>query len=781
MLRVSGFILQSTYRLESGRPVVHLYGRLIDGRTFLIRDSRLVPHIFIRSEDAHRLSFKTLQTTDTDWTTLDGYPATRIDFQKPSDVPFLRRKLEELHVNTYQADVRFAVEFLIQRNIRGGCVIEGESSSPIEGVDLVFEDPHLEAADESFSPRVLSFDIETDPDANRLLAISLYSPDIDEVLIVDPNRREPPPNSACFDSERAVLQAFQDRLQSIDPDVLTGWNVIDFDINVLNRIADRLNVALDLGRLPGRTTVREAQGYFGSGQAIMPGRLVLDGIDLVRGAFMRFDEYSLEAVAQKELGEGKAVLDNVEERASEILDRYHEDLPGFADYARSDARLAYQIVEKLNLIPLAVARSKLTGMMMDRVAASIASFDFVYMAELRKRQICAPTVGSGDMQKRETHAGGHVLEPVVGIHENTWVLDFRSLYPSIIRTFNIDPLAFVHATKELDSIELLNGAAFDREPAILPNVLAGLFEQRAEAKARDDQVASQAIKILMNSFYGVLVTPACRFHNSKLGNSITTMGRHFLLWAKSWFEEQGHQVLYGDTDSVFVSSGISDPVQANERGIQIVDKLNDALTSYIENEWHVENKLELEFEKLYLKLFLLPLRHGTGGARKRYAGSRYDKNGEVEFIGMEVVRRDWTELAKDVQRELYRRLFEGEKVEDYLRTIVDGVRNGDFDEKLIYRKGLNRPLDRYVQTKTLPPHVRAAKKSNRTGRVVRYVITEEGPEPIDNIEHKLDRDHYVDKQVKAIADPVLKTLGLDFDQIISYEISEPLFANQERF
>ena len=129
----------------------------------------------------------------------------------------------------------------------------------------------------------------------------------------------------------------------------------------------------------------------------------------------------------------------------EIQHNYAHDLPAFALYARTDARLAFEIVAKLNLVPLAFARSALTGMTPDRVAASIASFDFLYLSELERLKIVAPTVRSDDSRVHAAQQGGHVLEPVTGLHENVWVFDFKSLYPSIIRTFNIDPLAYVAA------------------------------------------------------------------------------------------------------------------------------------------------------------------------------------------------------------------------------------------------------------------------------------------------------------------------------------------------
>src|SRR5581483_649928 len=163
----------------------------------------------------------------------------------------------------------------------------------------------------------------------------------------------------------------------------------------------------------------------------------------LRGAFVRMDDYSLDAVAREVLGEGKAVAGEARERIGEILHNYEHDLEAFARYARTDARLAYDIVRKLNLIPLAFARSQLAGMTPDRVAASIASFDFLYLTELEKRGVVAPTVRSDDSRVHAAQQGGHVLEPISGLHKNVWVFDFRSLYPSVIRTFNIDPLSYV--------------------------------------------------------------------------------------------------------------------------------------------------------------------------------------------------------------------------------------------------------------------------------------------------------------------------------------------------
>ncbi|HEY0341139.1 MAG TPA: DNA polymerase domain-containing protein, partial [Steroidobacteraceae bacterium] len=430
--------------------------------------------------------------------------------------------------------------------------------------------------------------------------------------------------------------------------------------------------------------------------------------------------------------------------------------------------VAYELQQRLNLVLLAFARSQLAGMTPDRVAASIASFDFLYLSELEHRGIVAPTVRTDDSRVYAAQQGGHVLESRAGLHANVWVFDFKSLYPSIIRTFNIDPLSYV-ADPANDDGDLIHvpGGAFRRSPAILPRMLDELFPKRAAAKQAGDDVASNAIKILMNSFYGVLGTPACRFFNPALANSITGTGRELLLWSKRWFEAAGFEVLYGDTDSLFVRSSASDPVAANEQAKKLVVALNDELIRYIGERWRVPSRMELEFEKLYLKLFLPRARHSTRGASKRYAGLLHGPadTDNVEFVGMEVVRRDWTDLAKQVQRQLYQRLFTGQRVDTYLADVVQQVRRGALDEALVYRKNLRKSADDY--TSTTPPHVVAARKSTQPPeRLIRYVMTTAGAEPLDNVQHPLDREHYIDKQIKPVAEPVLSTLGLDFERVI---------------
>ena len=749
---------------------MQLCGRLENGDGFRVRDRLEAARFYIRNRDAAALKapeWRNAILSRSPKATFGGEPVTEVRGTVP-EVRQIAERLARRQVATFEADLDPAQRYLIDRGIRGGCRIHGEAQpdSAATGGGWLFTNPKVEPADADFAPRTLAFDIETNPKANRLLAISLYGCEADEVYVVDPRNRPMPPKAIGCPTEAAALQAFCKRVRMLDPDVLTGWNIIDFDLSVLARVAARTKAPFELGRWPGAPRIRKAQGYFGSSRADIPGRLALDGIALLRGAFVRMDDYSLDAVARTVLGEGKALAGNAKDRVGEILSNYAHDLEAFALYARTDARLALEIVEALDLVNLAVARSRLTGMTPDRVSASIASFDFLYLSELNRRRRVAPTLVRDGRQATRPQSGGHVLSPTTGLHENVWVFDFKSLYPSLIRTYNIDPLGFIERDDDgpTNALALANGARFRRGSAILPSLLDQLAPQREKAKHDGDAVASQAIKILMNSFYGVLGASGCRFHNPDIANAITGQGRHLLLWSKDWFQARGFKVLYGDTDSLFIGSGHNDGERALAEGPALAASLTQELADFIKAESGVRSRLELEFEKLYAKLFLPRVRSGAGGARKRYAGLVFGEEAP-EFIGMEVVRRDWTEFAKQAQRELYARFFRGEPVDGYLRELVARLRSGALDDQLVYRKGLRKAMGNYRAGK--PPHVAAAEKSKAPpGRVIAYLITLAGPEPLDNRSAPPDREHYVQAQLRPVAAPILAILGLKFEQVI---------------
>lgn len=791
-MSVRGFILQPTYQTIAGRPVVHLFGRLETGQPFLLRDDRRVPSFFLRQQDlagAAKLGVRGQAVEG--WRTLDGEPVARVGLRMPADAPPLRDRLLEHGIPSYEADVRFAMGYLMDHGIRGSLAIEGEETPSPAGSALqglrVFDNPTLTASDWIPQLSVLSIDIETDPRAGHLLSVALWGAGASEVLLWTPKDLEAPPNATSFSSQRDLLAATVERIRAIDPDILTGWNVIDFDLQMLDQMARRQGVPMALGRDGGKLRLRRTRAPWSTFDATIPGRVVIDGVLALRSSFVKMERYSLDFVARDVLGEGKTL--SGEDRLGEILQTFRHERERFVDYNLTDARLVVEILDKLQLIELSVERSRLTGLPIDRVAGSIAAFDFLYLSALHQRRIVAPSVGvnAQAFADGEMNLGGYVMEPEAGLYDNVLVCDFKSLYPSLIRTFQIDPLGYVAAPKAGDDLIMApNQAAFRRQKGILSGMLDELFPRREVAKQADDSVTSYAIKILMNSFYGVLGASACRFCRPQVASAITAFGRELLLWSKAQIESYGFRVLYGDTDSLFILSGEPDAKKAMALGPQLIADLNRDLAVHVAEKWRVESRLELELEKLYRKLYLPLVRHGRGGARKRYVGQRYtevedgavvddaEEADEMEFIGMEVVRRDWTELAKRVQRELFNRLFRDDEVSDYLAMVVRNLRSGRLDDLLIYRKGLGKPLDAY--TSTTPPHVVAARKlKKKPGRSIYYLMTREGPEPMELTRSPIDYEHYVQKQVRPVAEPVLELRGLIFDKVIGDDGQLELF------
>jgi DNA polymerase-2 len=402
---------------------------------------------------------------------------------------------------------------------------------------------------------------------------------------------------------------------------------------------------------------------------------------------------------------------------------------------------------------------------MNELAMMTAAFDHFFLPRLHRAGYVAPNVK--DLDTSEHAAGGYVMDPVPGIYDDVVVLDFKSLYPSIILTFKIDPLS--NLLSETDTIETLNGYKFSATKHFLPEFIDQLIEQRTIAKKKNDRQLSQAIKILMNSFYGVMGSFGCRFYHPNLPTAITGTGHRLLLGSKEYLAEKGYEVIYGDTDSLFIKLKEGEGENAEGNGNRIAKDLNIYWGEKIQTEYGLKSHLEIEFEKYYRKFILTPARGSEAGAKKRYAGLLIESatgggKEKLEFVGMEFVRSDWTRLAKEFQVELYNRIFNNEEIENWLGEIVKKVRAGDYDDKLVYRKRLRKDIEEY--TKNIPQHVKAARMLPETTGTVYYVITKRGPIPIELKHTDIDYDHYIEKQLKPIADSILILLGESFDSIV---------------
>ncbi len=753
------FLLNYTGRDERGRFVLRLYAVTPDHRPVRITVDNYRPLFFVARTTSASLTAAAAERAPLPLRTMSGEDADCLYFRTIDARRRAARLLREKLCRVFETDVSPAQRYLMERMIRGGMRVEGTCTE--HGGRLDFVNPKVRGADIDVSLRVLSLDIETNARSGEIYSIACTG---DREAVFVRGEGEATETIQFCDSERSMLQSFFDHLASEDPDILIGWNVVDFDLSVIADRCRRLRIPLRLGRDKGAEILPADPASGRTSTPRLPGRVVLDVPTMLRALGYTFEQYSLDHVASVMLGRHKEITARGQEKIREIDRLYAQDKAGLAHYNLEDTRLTMEIFTKAGILPNTVERTRRSGLLLGRAGASVAAFDFLYLPRLHREGYVAGDVADVPAPVSPL-AGGFVMEPRPGLYENVLVLDFKSLYPTIIMTFKIDPLGRVAPSD--NRIRGPAGPSFAREPSILPAIIAELMQARGEAKRAKNPYLSRAIKLLMNSFYGVMGTTGCRFFAPELAETITASGRYLFRETVAHIESStGHRVIYGDTDSLFILLGPGVEAEATETGQRIAGETTAWLREHLREGFGVESALELEFETHFRHFFVPALRGTTQGSKKRYCGV-VERDGRLElaFKGLESARSDWTEAAKEFQRELYLRMFTGRPVKDYVRATVEELHSGTCDKKLVYRKHLRKQLHQY--TGSPPPHVRAARMLDSPPRVVAYCMTAEGPQPVEKLTAPLDYDHYVETQIRPVAEPVLAWLDLDFTRIVS--------------
>ncbi|UAA38989.1 DNA polymerase II [Paraneptunicella aestuarii] len=699
----------------------------------------------------------------------------------------VRDALTKIDILYFEDDIRLADRYLMERFVYASAQFTGTEQLNRKNNSHTLVNAKLKPGHYHPNFSVLSLDIECS-EYGDLYSVGLAADDYQCVIMIGDGTQTENSNAPDWlkwvNNEADLLRAMVAEINQYDPDIIVGWSVVNFDFRLLVKRAEKQNIALKIGRGNTQARWREPKGSKGNdgdgqGFIVIPGRVVIDGIDALKTATYHFDSFSLESVSQELLGKGKKI-ENVHDRMEHINHDFKHNKIKLAEYNLQDCVLVLEIFEHTKLIEFLILRSQLTGLELDRIGGSVAAFTNLYLPKLHRAGYIAPNrPPDGGLAS----PGGYVMDSRPGLYKHVLVLDFKSLYPSIIRTFKIDPLGLIEGLANPDaSIPGFKGAMFDREKHFLPDIITSLWQQRDQAKKDKDAARSQAIKILMNSFYGVLGSGGCRFYDTRLASSITMRGHSIMQTTAKWIEAQGHQVIYGDTDSTFVwLDGDYTVESAYEVGSKLAEHINQRWHETLRTEFDLDCHLEIEFET-YFSQFLMPtIRGAETGSKKRYAGLKATKNGEeLVFKGLETVRSDWTELAKEFQQQLYGMIFNGDSVSDYILNIVNQTRNGELDDKLVYKKRLRQPLDLYV--KNVPPHVKAARladaKNKELGRPLQYqnkgwisyVFTVNGAEPEEYRTSPIDYDHYVEKQLAPVADAILPFIGLSFDKVTSLQM-----------
>lgn len=755
--KIEAFILTGSSFDYENRQIIKLYGQSEQG-SFLVTVDHFQNYFFKESK------------TKTSLQSLDGVWVEKVPTTCQSDLKNKKKDFELQGIRTFEADIKPLDRFLMDQNLYAQVIIEGEGL--MQNGLLTYVNPKLSPGTFYPSVKILSFDIETGKDGTLLsLAYSFRSKLLNENHTFVLGEEKNTPEVSFVKDEKKLLEGFQKAVKRLDPDIFTGWNVVGFDFHFLDKKSKELKFPLYLGR--GTKALNMFQSARGEWLANLEGRVIIDGPWSLKMNFFSFESFKLGSVAKELLGSGKDIdEDDDYDKWDEIERRFREDKHALARYNVLDAILVLDIFEKVNLIDLLLNRSLISGMLLERVGGSTASFDHFYLPDLHLEGVVAPNVD--DIGWTRQAKGGFVLNPVVGIHPNVLVLDFKSLYPTVIQTFLIDPLS--RFKRSIEPHQTPVGISFSSSKHILPKKIGELLERRSKAKKEKNANLSQAIKILMNSFYGVMGSNGCRFYHEDLPDGITGSGQWILKTIILFLEAKGLKVLYGDTDSLFVQLPTRENYQSEANCL--VSAVNQFLEKKLKEDYKVESKLEIQYDKFFKTLLLTSIRGSDEGAKKRYAGLALKEvdghiKEEMVLTGMEYVRSDWSLLARNFQYELIRRIFYEEDVLAYIEETIKKLESRELDDQLVLSKRLSKPLGEYV--KTIPPHARAAKilflEKGILKKRPQFVMTLRGAIPIELPHDDIDYDYYLDRQLAPIADSILSLFGKSFEEMRGPQLS----------
>lgn len=659
---------------------------------------------------------------------------------------YLIKEFRTLKIQTYQQDLSFEMKYLIENNIN--------INSKNKQIDLDY----------------ISFDIETITDKFEIISISTYNPNnikANKVFINQSrfNLKNKENKNKEYEiirtsNEKELLERFKNFIISQNPEILIGWNVIDFDLKVIKERFEKYDIKFNLSDSKRECKLKIYSDFMKNSSADCSGLLIFDIIQALKLNFIKFEDYKLNTVAKNVLGDEKIKLDENKEtennKIKAIFEMMLKNPLKLIEYNFKDSKLTSKITEKLKLIKLMQQRSVITQTPLMKIKSPIATLDLMYLKKLNKLKYVANS--NYNYNQTTPIIGAYIIEPTPGFYKNIAIFDFKSLYPSIIMTFNIDPFK----TDKSGQIIAPNETRFSVEKGILPKLIEDLYLQRNIAKKENNIIKSYAIKTTMNSFYGSLASPKSRFYQKEVAGAITAFGREIIKVTKKKVEGMNLKVIYGDTDSIFVE--LDSKINPKNQVKEIEKKLNKFFKIWAKEKKSQKNYLIIENEKIFSKFFI--------ASKKRYVGEDYITK-KIKFTGMEAIRGDWTEFAQEFQKKLIDLIFKTQDKKIIKEFVLDEIKkllNKKYDSKLIYKKKLTKALEKY--TKITPPHVKAAREiKDFKNQLVEYIQTKNGPKHISLINSKtrIDYEYYIQKQLKGVSKDIIKNLNLDIDEIFQKE------------
>ncbi|WP_410508903.1 DNA-directed DNA polymerase [Methanosarcina hadiensis] len=894
-------ILDADYEIVDSSPVIRLFGRGADGKSVCCFVPDFEPYFYLKaSGDLHAVA-RIIKDTFEQVKKVEivekfepvGYQKEktemlRITTNLPRDVPEIRDEIlkvqdvvkAEGYWQVYESDILFRNRFLIDRDLGGMVWIsaEGKTVDPVRylkagsggnsrcekfACDTSILGSELRRVENlAIAPlRYLSFDIEClpldggmpSPDVSPIIMISFsFEPEYKGhktlILLAKPADGMNGDVWPCKD-ETEMLNRFFEIFCEYDPDIVAGYNHQDFDIPY---ITDRVKALSAKGESISPVVGRDGShiGYRRFGlitRTEFKGRVVVDALPLVRRAFS-LKQYTLRAVSKELLNREKLDVPPLE--MEEHWNDSGEKFIKFVDYARRDAELALELVHQLRLLDKYIALAQVSGSLLQEIVdgGQTSMVETLLLREFGLRErVILPKPGDELSAERYDMSsdlkGGEVLEPKKGLLENVLILDYKSLYPTIMMAHNLCYTTVVTRDRpDGDTIKPPSGGEFvppEVFRGIVPSILEDLLNKRGETKKRMRKASDEneyrvldatqlAIKILLNSFYGYSGYARARLYSLTLANAVTSFGRNNILNTRDLInnrigkiilrdstalllEEAGEissqdriielSVAYGDTDSVFVHCRSKGGLSLEEISL-IGDRISKIVSASL------PDPMELEFEAIAKRAVLI--------AKKRYALWLFEpKNSgwedKIKVKGMETVRRDWCELTSITLNEVLKLvLVEGnvDRAVEHVRKVVSDVRNLDprkdteIVEKLILTRTLTRKTDSY---KNKQPHLTVAENlKKRTGvmptigtRIPFVIVAGKGlfvdraedPDYVREHNVPIDVDYYVKKQILPPVERILEVFGvnvssLDFDSkqkgLFDFEAKKPEVKKQEK-
>ncbi len=797
-MSIDGVILDIDYAAINGKVVIRVTVKGQDGKTYDLIDDDFKPYFyFVPSGEADSDSILRMGTSDggrkitpvkveEDEKSLLGKPTRlfRVYMETPSDIPKFSSYMMR-YGKCYEYDIPFSRRYGIDKDVTPLHVYRFSASKTpdyikLDGMSFLNEIGEL-------SLNTLWFDIEVynplevpreNVDPVIMLSYKYVSGGKEGEGVITFKKIDRPFVEVVKD-EAALINRFVEIVNQLDIDVISGYNSANFDIRYMIARAKALGIDFNLSRGHGDTRI-ERHGLVDKvkigGRVHVDMYLVIKFVSVVGAAehLLKLNSYTLKNVYEA-ISEDKKI--SVEKKSIwKLWDGGNEDLELLAEYNLNDS---YALMKVYNtFIPIMIELSRTTGNVLSDVSVSTTGqlVEYLLMRYARRYNEVIPNKPSEyeiEDRLKNPIIGAYVKTPDPGIYEHLAIFDFRGLYPSIIISHNIDPSTLCADCK--DYFESPTGARFDKNrKGISPMILELLINQRKEVKKaykKDPNniflgSRSQALKITANSFYGYLGYARSRWYSRDCASSVTAWGRQYIAKTIEEAEKAGLKVIYGDTDSIVVLLGD----KTDEEALAFMKAFNASLPG----------AMELELEDFFVRAVFVGKKHekDPAGAKKKYA--MLSTSGRIKIRGFELVRRDWSKIARDTQRSVLETILKegsAEKAANIVKDVVQRLRSGTVPlSELAISTQLRKGIDKYDSKS---PELSAAKKAVEAGvkskdevehAVISYVITSHGGSVSDKAELEemakdYDADYYINSQVMPAVMKILKELNYNEDEL----------------